>query len=160
MIADKGYDSDALRERLRRRGIALIAPPLQPAQHAAARRPDSAALQAPLDRRTQPRLARQLPPTGSALRPLAHHLPSFRSYRLLYDSVTEGFEIASKAGKEWGWFWLFPSGNLSVDPQTLVVRRHHLHPASLQRAFRMAVQQPGSSKPVSVHTLRHYADPG
>ncbi len=26
MIADKGYDSDALRERLRRRGIALIAP--------------------------------------------------------------------------------------------------------------------------------------
>ena len=26
MIADKGYDSDALRERLRRRGIVLIAP--------------------------------------------------------------------------------------------------------------------------------------
>ena len=26
MIADKGYDSDALRDRLRRRGIALIAP--------------------------------------------------------------------------------------------------------------------------------------
>jgi len=26
VIADKGYDSDALRERLRRRGIALIAP--------------------------------------------------------------------------------------------------------------------------------------
>jgi len=26
VIADKGYDSDALRERLRRRGIALIGP--------------------------------------------------------------------------------------------------------------------------------------
>jgi transposase len=26
VIADKGYDSDALRERLRRRGIVLIAP--------------------------------------------------------------------------------------------------------------------------------------
>ena len=26
MIADKGYDSDALRDRLRRRGITLIAP--------------------------------------------------------------------------------------------------------------------------------------
>ena len=26
MIADKGYDSDPLRERLRRRGVTLIAP--------------------------------------------------------------------------------------------------------------------------------------
>src|SRR3989454_9543191 len=41
-------------------------------------------------------MARQLPPTGRALGPLAQHLPSFRSYRLLYDRPTEGFEIASK----------------------------------------------------------------
>lgn len=59
------------------------------------------------------------------------------------------------AGKEWGWFWLFPSPSLSVDPRTLIVRRHHLHPASLQRAFKTAVQQAGISKQVSVHTLRH-----
>lgn len=59
------------------------------------------------------------------------------------------------AGKEWGWFWLFPSQSLSIDPRTLVVRRHHMHPASLQRAFKAAVQQAGISKPVSVHTLRH-----
>ncbi len=59
------------------------------------------------------------------------------------------------AGKEWGWFWLFPSQSLSIDPRTLVVRRHHMHPASLQRAFKDAVQQIGIAKPVSVHTLRH-----
>lgn len=59
------------------------------------------------------------------------------------------------AGKEWGWFWLFPSQSLSVDPRTLIVRRHHLHPASLQRAFRSAVQQTAITKQVSVHTLRH-----
>lgn len=59
------------------------------------------------------------------------------------------------AGKEWSWFWLFPSESLSVDPRTLIVRRHHMHPASPQRAFRTAVQQTQISKQVSVHTLRH-----
>lgn len=59
------------------------------------------------------------------------------------------------AGKEWSWFWLFPSESLSVDPRTLIVRRHHMHPASPQRAFRTAVQQTGITKQVSVHTLRH-----
>ncbi len=59
------------------------------------------------------------------------------------------------AGKEWAWFWLFPSKSLSVDPRTLAVRRHHLHPASLQRAFKAAVVKAGIAKQVSVHTLRH-----
>ena len=58
-------------------------------------------------------------------------------------------------GKEWGWFWLFPASSLSVDPRTLTVRRHHMHPASLQRAFKEAVGQAEIAKPVSVHTLRH-----
>ena len=30
-----------------------------------------------------------------------------------------------------------------------------MHPASLQRAFKRAVQEAGIDKPVSVHTLRH-----
>ena len=29
------------------------------------------------------------------------------------------------AGKEWGWFWMFPSQSLSVDPRTHTVRRPH-----------------------------------
>jgi integron integrase len=60
-----------------------------------------------------------------------------------------------KADKEWGWFWVFPSASLSIDPRSLIVRRHHMHPASLQRAFREAVAQSGIYKQVSVHTLRH-----
>src|SRR4030042_1571259 len=47
------------------------------------------------------------------------------------------------AGKEWGWFWLFPSKSLSVDPRTLAVRRHHMHPASLQKAFKTSVIEAG-----------------
>jgi len=59
------------------------------------------------------------------------------------------------AGKEWGWFWLFPSKSISVDPRSLIVRRHHVHPASLQKAFKTAVGEAGITKQASVHTLRH-----
>lgn len=59
------------------------------------------------------------------------------------------------AGKKWGWFWLFPSKSLSVDPRSPVVRRHHMHPASLQKAFKVAVGKAGITKQASVHTLRH-----
>lgn len=59
------------------------------------------------------------------------------------------------AGTEWSWFWLFPSQSLSVDPQSHAVRRHHAHPAALQRAFKIAVKESGITKPASIHTLRH-----
>jgi len=59
------------------------------------------------------------------------------------------------AGKEWGWFWLFPSKSLSVDPRSLAVKRHHMHPASLQKAFKVALGKAGIAKHASVHTLRH-----
>jgi len=59
------------------------------------------------------------------------------------------------AGKEWGWFWLFPSRTLSLDPRTRIVRRHHIHPASLQREFKNAVQKAGITKQASIHILRH-----
>jgi len=59
------------------------------------------------------------------------------------------------AGKEWPWFWLFPAQDISRDPMTNVWRRHHIHPTSLQRAFRNAVIKAGITKSASVHTLRH-----
>lgn len=59
------------------------------------------------------------------------------------------------AGKEWGWFWLFPSKTLSLDPRSHIVRRHHQHPAALQRAFKEAVIKAGITKHASIHTLRH-----
>jgi integron integrase len=59
------------------------------------------------------------------------------------------------AGKEWTWFWLFPSSKLSIDPATGVVRRHHLYPTTLQKAFQRAVARSGLAKHATLHTLRH-----
>ncbi len=60
-----------------------------------------------------------------------------------------------EAGKEWAWFWVFPSRELSVDPRTQTVRRHHLHPTAVQRAFKKALRKAGVEKPATVHSLRH-----
>ena len=59
------------------------------------------------------------------------------------------------AGKEWGWFWVFPSRSIAADPRTGVVRRHHAHEQALQRAIKKAVLAAGIAKPASTHTLRH-----
>ena len=64
-----------------------------------------------------------------------------------------------KVGQTWGWFWMFPSPTLSIDPRSgasnNVQRRHHLFEERLQRALKKAVPLAGIVKPVSVHTLRH-----
>lgn len=60
-----------------------------------------------------------------------------------------------KVGYTWGWFWMFPSPTLSVDPRSGVERRHHLFEDRLQRGLKRAVARAGICKPVSVHTLRH-----
>ncbi len=59
------------------------------------------------------------------------------------------------AGKEWGWFWVFPSQKLSVDPRSKIVRRHHVSANNLQKQFRRAVARAGIAKNATVHTLRH-----
>lgn len=59
------------------------------------------------------------------------------------------------AGREWGWQFVFPSQQLSVDPRGGTVRRHHVSDVVLQRAVKDAVAKAGIAKPVSVHTLRH-----
>jgi integron integrase len=60
-----------------------------------------------------------------------------------------------QVGHTWGWFWMFPSPTLSIDPRSGVERRHHLFEERLQRAIKKAVPLAGIVKPVSVHTLRH-----
>jgi integron integrase len=59
------------------------------------------------------------------------------------------------AGREFGWFWVFPSHTLSTDPRAGIVRRHHLHESVLQKAVKAAAVKAGIHKPVSVHVLRH-----
>jgi len=59
------------------------------------------------------------------------------------------------APKEWGWQWVFPATQISVDPRSGEQRRHHLHEVVLQRAVRAAARRAGLIKPVGCHTLRH-----
>jgi integron integrase len=59
------------------------------------------------------------------------------------------------AGIEWGWFWLFPSPRLSIDPRTGKVYRHHLYPSTLQKKVTSAVRSMGLTKHATVHSLRH-----
>jgi integron integrase len=59
------------------------------------------------------------------------------------------------AASEWGWQWVFPSDNLSVDPRSGKVRRHHASEDMLQKAVKKAVRRAGLTKRASCHTLRH-----
>ena len=58
-------------------------------------------------------------------------------------------------GKELGWQWVFPGAELSKDPRSAIIRRHHVHPASLQRAVKAAIKKAGITKHASCHTFRH-----
>jgi integron integrase len=59
------------------------------------------------------------------------------------------------AGREWGWQYIFPSKNVSVDPRSDKTRRHHLDEKGVQRAMKQAVHDAGLVKPATPHTLRH-----
>ena len=59
------------------------------------------------------------------------------------------------AGREWGWQYVFPASQRSIDPRSNIERRHHLDEQTLQRAFKNAVRASGVAKPASCHSLRH-----
>ncbi len=100
----------------------------------------------------------------SSLHPdLKNHL---KSVRVLYDddrrNIVAGVPLPTAlerkypgAGTEWTWFWLFPSGRLSVDPYSDKIRRYHLYTSTLQRRFKTALHKTGIAKTASIHTLRH-----
>jgi integron integrase len=61
-----------------------------------------------------------------------------------------------KAGKAWGWQYVFPSPVLSDDPRgSGKKRRHHIYEESIQRAVRTAASRAGIAKPCTPHVLRH-----
>ncbi len=98
---------------------------------------------------------------------LAGHLQShLATVRLLHEKdLAEGFGEVHlpyaldrkypNAGTSWGWQYVFPSGNRSLDPRTGKTRRHHLDEQTIQRAVKQAVRTAGLVKPATPHTLRH-----
>ena len=59
------------------------------------------------------------------------------------------------ANREWCWQYVFPARDLSTDPRTGVVRRHHLGESGPRKAVRAAAKLVGLNKPINCHTFRH-----
>jgi integron integrase len=59
------------------------------------------------------------------------------------------------APKEWGWQYIFPARELSVDPLAKETRRHHVDPSVVNKAIKAAVRRAGLAKNISAHTFRH-----
>jgi len=60
-----------------------------------------------------------------------------------------------RAATDWIWYWLFPAGELSEDPWTKKIRRHHLSENGIQQLVKRSALRAGLTKPVTPHTLRH-----
>jgi integron integrase len=96
-------------------------------------------------------------------RPIAQHLIGVRSrYERDRREAVPGVALPRalerkypSAGEEWSWQWFFPSAQLSRDPRSGIVRRHHLSEASPQRAVRRAASRARIAKRVTPHTFRH-----
>jgi integron integrase len=100
---------------------------------------------------------------GRLALPLREHLMRVRELHARdlaagYGEVYLPFALARKypkAGRDWGWQYVFPSARLSTDPRSGVVRRHHADDKALQRALRQATREADVHKLATPHTLRH-----
>lgn len=71
-------------------------------------------------------------------------------------AMPEGMEMKyASLGRDWAFFWVFPAGGESEDPETGMVRRHHLHKKSFGKALKEAVRRAGIAKRVTAHAFRH-----
>ena len=59
------------------------------------------------------------------------------------------------ADREFKWQYVFPSRQLSTDPRSGTIRRHHVHESSFAQAMRRALLLSRIEKPATPHTLRH-----
>ena len=95
--------------------------------------------------------------------PLTVHLARVREQHELamargFGGVELPFALERKyprAHQDWGWQYVFPANNPSIDPRSGAQRRTHMVEESVQRAVRAAVRKAGIIKPASPHTFRH-----
>ena len=59
------------------------------------------------------------------------------------------------AGIEWGWQYVFPSRNVSKDPGSGKIRRHHVDPSVVNKAIKVVARKIELKKQISAHTFRH-----
>ena len=59
------------------------------------------------------------------------------------------------AAETFEWFWLFPARQTSVDPESDIRRRHHLHGQVYNKAIKRAAVAERIEKRVTSHALRH-----
>ena len=100
---------------------------------------------------------------SSVKEPLSAHLKHVRE--LHQQDIERGFGKVylpyalerkyPNANREWGWQWVFPASQISVDPRSGVRRRHHLHESVLQKGVKAAAKRAGLHKPIGCHSLRH-----
>ena len=60
-----------------------------------------------------------------------------------------------RAGRKWGWQYVFAADKASVDPRSGAFRRHHIGEKSVQSAVKRAVSRADIDKPATCHTFRH-----
>ena len=68
------------------------------------------------------------------------------------------FALARKyprAAKEFRWQYVFPARQLSRDPRSGTIRRHHVHESTFATAFKKALRLTTITKLAVPHTLRH-----
>ena len=69
-----------------------------------------------------------------------------------YGEVYLPFALSRKlpgAAREWQWQYVFPAANVSQDPRSGKMRRHHAEGSALLKAIRSAARQAGISKRVT-----------
>ncbi|QDT01776.1 site-specific tyrosine recombinase XerD [Rubripirellula lacrimiformis] len=59
------------------------------------------------------------------------------------------------ADRELGWQYVFPSRQLSKDPRTGLLRRHHVHAGTFADAMKRGLSRTSIVKPATPHSLRH-----
>jgi integron integrase len=60
-----------------------------------------------------------------------------------------------QASTSWEWFWIFPAPRIGKDPETGIMRRHHIHEKVFQSNVREAARKAGIAKRVTPHSFRH-----